>query len=303
MSSQVEDSFQEQRETSRGAQSQGTRRGRKTPGSGTAGFVSTACPESSLSLETKDMLLKDKVAVITGGAGLNGLGFAAARLMAAQGARVAVLDLARAEPDSAAAQLGAGHLGLVADVTDKASCDAAAAAVLKAFGRIDVLVNNAGITQPAKTLEITGADYDRILDVSLRGTLYMSQAVLPAMQRQKSGSIVCISSVSAQRGGGILGGPHYSAAKAGVLGLARAMARELGPDGIRVNSITPGLIGTDIIKGKLDEDKKAEIAETIPLARLGRANDIAGACVFLASDLSLYCTGITLDVNGGMLIH
>lgn len=249
------------------------------------------------------MLLKDKVVVITGGAGLNGLGFATARLMAAHGALVAVLDLERADPGTAAARLGSNHLGIVADVTDKASCDAAAASVLKAFGRIDVLVNNAGITQPVKTLEISGVDYDRILDVSLRGTLYMSQAVLPAMKKQGSGSIVCISSVSAQRGGGILGGPHYSAAKAGVLGLARAMAREFGPEGIRINSITPGLIGTDIIKGRLTEEKKAEIAETIPLARLGRAEDIGGACVFLASDLSQYCTGITLDVNGGMLIH
>jgi NAD(P)-dependent dehydrogenase (short-subunit alcohol dehydrogenase family) len=249
------------------------------------------------------MLLKDQVAVITGGAGLNGLGYATAKLMAAQGARVALLDLAGAEPASAARSLGEGHLGLVADVTNKASCDAAIAEVLKAFGRIDTLVNNAGITQPVKTLEITGADYDRILDVSLRGTLYMSQAVLPSMRKQQSGSIVCISSVSAQRGGGILGGPHYSAAKAGVLGLARAMAREFGPENIRVNCITPGLIGTDIIKGKLTDDKKAEIAETIPLARLGRPADIAGACVFLASELSAYCTGITLDVNGGMLIH
>ena len=249
------------------------------------------------------MLLKDKVAIITGGAGRNGLGFATARLMAAQGARVAVLDLQRADPQAAAAQLGRGHMGIVADVTDKVSCAAAAAAVIQAFGGIDILVNNAGITQPSKTLDITGADYDRILDVSLRGTLYMSQAVLPAMQKKKSGSIICISSVSAQRGGGILGGPHYSAAKAGVLGLARAMAREFGPENIRVNCIAPGLIGTDIIKGKLTEDKKAEIAETIPLARLGRADDIGGACVFLASDLSAYCTGITLDVNGGMLIH
>jgi NAD(P)-dependent dehydrogenase (short-subunit alcohol dehydrogenase family) len=249
------------------------------------------------------MLLKDQVAVITGGAGLNGLGYATARLMAAQGARVALLDLDRAEPAAAAAKLGEGHLGLVADVTDKASCEAAAAAVLAAFGRIDVLVNNAGITQPVKTLDITGADYDRILDVSLRGTLYMSQAVLPAMRSAKSGSIVCISSVSAQRGGGIFGGPHYSAAKAGVLGLARAMAREFGIDGIRVNSITPGLVETDITQGKLSDAQKAQIAETIPLARLGRPADIAGACVFLASELSAYCTGITLDVNGGMLIH
>jgi NAD(P)-dependent dehydrogenase (short-subunit alcohol dehydrogenase family) len=249
------------------------------------------------------MLLADKVAVITGGAGLNGLGFATARLMASHGARVVVLDLERAEPAAAAAKIGAGHLGLVADVTDKSSCEAAAAATLKAFGRIDVLVNNAGITQAAKTLDITGEDYDRILDVSLRGTLYMSQAVLPAMQKQGAGSIVCISSVSAQRGGGILGGPHYSAAKAGVLGLARAMARELGPAGVRVNCITPGLIATDISKGKLTEERKAQIAAEIPLARLGAANDVAGACLFLASDLSAYCTGITLDVNGGMLIH
>jgi NAD(P)-dependent dehydrogenase (short-subunit alcohol dehydrogenase family) len=249
------------------------------------------------------MLLKDKVAVITGGAGLNGLGFATARLMAQHGARVAVLDLERAEPATAAAKLGSAHLGVVADVTNKASCDAAIAAVLKTFGRVDVLVNNAGITQPRKTVDITNADYDAVLDVSLRGTLLMSQAVIPQMQRQRSGSIICISSVSAQRGGGILGGPHYSAAKAGVLGLARAMARELGADSIRVNSITPGLIQTDISKGKLTEERKAEIAESIPLGRLGMADDIAGACLYLASDLSSYCTGITLDVNGGMLIH
>ena len=249
------------------------------------------------------MLLKDKVAVITGGAGINGLGFATARQMAAQGARVVIMDLARAEPAAAATRLGADHLGLVGDVTDKAACEDAAAKVLKAFGRIDILVNNAGITQPVKTLDITGADYDRILDVSLRGTLYMSQAVLPAMRQQQAGSIVCISSVSAQRGGGIFGGPHYSAAKAGVLGLARAMAREFGPEGIRINCIAPGLIETDITQGKLSPEQKKEISQTIPLNRLGRPDDVAGACVFLGSDLSIYCTGITLDVNGGMLIH
>ena len=249
------------------------------------------------------MLLKDKVAVITGGAGLNGLGFATARMMAEQGARVVILDLARAEPATAAARLGKGHLGLVADVTDKASCEAAAAEVLKALGRIDILVNNAGITQPRKTLDITGADYDAVLDVSLRGTLYASQAVLPAMQAQKSGAIVCISSVSAQRGGGILGGPHYSAAKAGVLGLARAMAREYGIDNIRVNCVTPGLIATDINKGLIPEDRMKGILEGIPLNRIGEPGDVAGCVVFLASDLAKYLTGVTLDVNGGMLIH
>lgn len=249
------------------------------------------------------MLLKDKVAVITGGAGINGLGFATARMMAEQGARVVILDLAAADPQAAAARLGEGHMGVVANVTDKASCEAAAAAVQDRYGRIDILVNNAGVTQPAKFLDITGADYDRILDVSLRGTLYASQAVLPAMLAQKSGAIVCISSVSAQRGGGILGGPHYSAAKAGVLGLARAMAREYGGSNIRVNCVTPGLIATDINKGKIPEDKRQGILDGIPLARIGEPADVAGCVVFLASDLARYCTGVTLDVNGGMLIH
>lgn len=253
------------------------------------------------------MLLKDKVALITGGAGRNGLGYATARMMAAQGAKVVILDLAQAEPPAAAADLAAGpnngHMGVVANVTDKASCEAAAAAVLKAYGRIDILFNNAGITQPRKTLDITAADYEAVLDVSLRGMLYMSQAVIPAMRAQKSGSIVNTSSVSAQRGGGILGGPHYSAAKAGMLGLGRAMAREFGIDGIRVNAVTPGLIATDINKGLIPDDRMKGILEQIPLNRIGEPNDVAGCVVFLASDLAKYLTGVTLDVNGGMLIH
>lgn len=249
------------------------------------------------------MLLKDRVALITGGAGPNGLGFATAKLMASYGAKVVIMDLAQADPAKAAAELGADHLGVVGNVVNKSEVDAAVAQVLERYGRIDILVNNAGITQPRKTVDITASDYDAVLDVSLRGMLHLSQAVIPTMQKQKSGSIISMSSVSAQRGGGILGGPHYSAAKAGVLGLTRAMARELGPDNIRVNAITPGLIATDISKGKLTDEQKDTIAQQIPLLRLGAAVEIAGACVFLASDLSAYCTGITLDVNGGMLIH
>jgi NAD(P)-dependent dehydrogenase (short-subunit alcohol dehydrogenase family) len=249
------------------------------------------------------MLLKDKIALITGGAGVNGLGYATARMMAAQGAHVVVLDLERADPARAAAGLGDGHLGVVADVTDKASCERAAAAVLQKYGRIDVLFNNAGITQPRKTLDITAADYDAVMDVSLRGMLHMSQAVIPAMRARKSGSIINTSSVSAQRGGGILGGPHYSAAKAGMLGLGRAMAREFGIDGIRVNAVTPGLIATDINKGLIPDDRMKGILEQIPLNRIGVPDDVAGCVVFLASDLSKYLTGVTLDVNGGMLIH
>jgi len=249
------------------------------------------------------MLLKDKVCMITGAASPRGLGRATAACFAAQGARVVVLDLDAAQAAQAAASLGEGHLGLACDVTDKAACLAAAEQTLARYGRIDVLVNNAGITQPKKIMDIAPENYEAVTDVSLRGTLYMSQAVIPAMRAQHAGSIVCISSVSAQRGGGIFGGPHYSAAKAGVLGLAKAMARELGADGVRVNSITPGLIQTDITQGKLTDEMKVEILKGIPLNRLGVADDIAKTCLFLASDLSDYITGATVDVNGGMLIH
>ncbi|KVH36945.1 SDR family NAD(P)-dependent oxidoreductase [Burkholderia cepacia] len=249
------------------------------------------------------MLLENKIIVVTGAASPRGIGKATAKALAAEGARVVILDLRKDDAHAAAADLGADHLGLACDVTDKDACVAAARATLERYGRIDGLINNAGITQPVRTLEIGGKDFDAIVDVNLRGTLHMSQAVIPAMKAQSGGSIVCMSSVSAQRGGGIFGGPHYSAAKAGVLGLAKAMAREFGADHIRVNSITPGLIQTDITGDKLTPDMRADIIKGIPLGRLGDAADVANACLFLVSDLSTYLTGITLDVNGGMLIH
>jgi NAD(P)-dependent dehydrogenase (short-subunit alcohol dehydrogenase family) len=131
----------------------------------------------------------------------------------------------------------------------------------------------------------------------------MSQAVIPAMRARKSGAIVNISSVSAQRGGGIFGGPHYSAAKAGILGLTKAMARELAPDGVRANAVCPGFIATDITGGKLTDEMMTQILDGIPMGRAGTAQDVAGCCVFLASDLSSYVTGSEVDVNGGSLIH
>jgi len=249
------------------------------------------------------MLLTGKTAVISGAASVRGIGRATARLFAEHGARVAILDLDRAGASDAALSLpGGGHIGLACDVTDREACLAAAGEVLAAFGAADILVNNAGITQPIKFLDIAPENYAAVMDVSLRGTLYLSQAFIPSM-RLRGGSIICMSSVSAQRGGGIFGGPHYSAAKAGVLGLAKAMAREFGPDGIRVNAITPGLIQTDITAGKLTDAMRADILKGIPLNRLGDAADVAGVCLFLASDLSSYLTGTAIDVNGGMLIH
>lgn len=249
------------------------------------------------------MLLEGKIAVITGGASRRGLGRATAQLFAEHGARVAVLDADGAGAVAAAAELGPDHLGLTCDVTGRDSCEAAVARVGETLGAPDILVNIAGITQPLRTMEIEPAQYDAVLDVNLRGTLYMSQAVIPAMRARKSGAIVNMSSVSAQRGGGIFGGPHYSAAKAGILGLTKAVARELAGDGIRVNAICPGFIDTDITAGKLTDEMRAQILAGIPMGRVGEASDVAGCCLFLASDLSAYCTGTEVDVNGGSLIH
>ncbi len=249
------------------------------------------------------MLLSGKVAIVTGAASARGIGRATARTFAEHGATVVIIDLDASNAEAAAQSLGEKHLGLGANVADEAAVAAAVTAAAERLGRIDILVNNAGITQPVKTLDIGRSDYDRILDVNLRGTLICSQAAIPHMIAAGGDSIVCISSVSAQRGGGIFGGPHYSAAKAGVLGLAKAMAREFGPQQVRVNSITPGLISTDITAGKLSDAQEAEIRAGIPLARLGRADDVANAALYLASDMSSYLTGVTLDVNGGMLIH
>jgi NAD(P)-dependent dehydrogenase (short-subunit alcohol dehydrogenase family) len=249
------------------------------------------------------VLLDGKVAVISGAAGRRGIGLATAKLFAAHGARVAILDLDGSASAEAAATLGEGHVGLACDVTDADACAHAIDQVIARLGAIDVLINNAGITQPVKFMEIDRQGWNAILDVNLRGVLQLSQAVVPHMRKRSRGSIACTSSVSAQRGGGIFGGPHYSAAKAGVLGLAKAMARELGPDGIRVNCVTPGLIETDITGDKLTDAMKSEIITGIPLKRLGSTSDVAGAFLFLASDLSAYVTGAVIDVNGGMLIH
>ena len=247
------------------------------------------------------MLLTGRTAVISGAASARGIGLATAKLFAAHGATVAILDLQGAP--EAAAGIGPTHRGYPCDVTDRAACDAAIQHAIADLGGVDILINNAGITQPLKLMDIGPAQWDAVLDVNLRGVLNLSQATIPHMRARRAGTIACMSSVSAQRGGGIFGGPHYSAAKAGVLGLAKAMARELGPDGIRVNCVTPGLIQTDITGGKLTPDMKTEIAATIPLGRLGEALDVARIFLFLASDLSGYVTGAVIDVNGGMLIH
>ncbi|WP_106418984.1 SDR family NAD(P)-dependent oxidoreductase [Salinicola tamaricis] len=250
------------------------------------------------------MLLDNKVCLITGAAGARGIGLKTARLFYEHGANIVISDIDEAACDAVRQTFDPERcLVVVANVTRREECRDVVERALERFGKIDVLINNAGITQPVKFEEIDPEGYDRILDVNLRGMLYMSQAVVPHMKAAGGGAIANTSSVSAQRGGGIFGGPHYSAAKAGMLGLGKAMARELGPFGIRVNSVTPGLIDTDITAGKLTEEMKAPILEGIPLKRLGLPDDVANAFLFLASDLSSYITGATIDVNGGMHIH
>jgi len=249
------------------------------------------------------MLLIDKIAIITGGASARGIGKATARLFAENGAKVVILDIDEDAVFTVTEDLGSGHYAFRCDVTKKDECEKTIEMILKKFKTIDILVNNAGITQPLKTLDISEENYQNVLDVSLKGMLLMSQAVMPTMKKNNHGSIINMSSVSAQRGGGIFGGPHYSAAKSGMLGMSKAMARELGAFGIRINSIAPGLIDTDITHGKLDSDLKQKIIENIPLGRLGEAKNVASACLFLASDLSEYITGSVIDVNGGMHMH
>ena len=247
--------------------------------------------------------LEGQVAIVTGAASPRGIGWATARRFADEGARVVVLDLDAAAAERAAALLGPDHLGLACDVRDEAVCQAAVGQVQGHFGRIDILVNNAGVSQSQRLLDSTQQDYDLVMDTSVRGSFNMSRAVVPHMKGQHRGAIVCIGSVAAQRGGGILGGPHYSAAKGALQSLAKAMARELAPEGVRVNAIAPGMTETELLVGKIDDAGKRRVAEGIPLGRLASAQDIANACLFLASDQSAYITGVVLDVSGGLHIH
>ncbi|MCW5634688.1 MAG: SDR family oxidoreductase [Rubrivivax sp.] len=253
------------------------------------------------------MLLKDRTALITGAASPRGLGLACARLFAEHGARVQISDLSAEAAAAAAAGLPGGrergHLSARCDVTKRADCEALVEQALAAWGRIDVLVNIAGITSPQRLMEVDDATYERIFDINMRGTLYMTQAVVPQMRRQKAGSIVNLSSVSAQRGGGVFGGSHYSAAKAAVLGYTKAAARELGPDNIRVNAICPSYIDTDIAGALMTPERLAQIVAGVPMGRPGHAHEVAGCALFLASDLASYVTGSEIDINGGSHIH
>lgn len=246
-------------------------------------------------------------AVVTGAASRRGIGRATAHALAAAGWDVAILDLDEIAAKETAAEIADRHgvaaHGLACDVTDESSVEAAVAELERSATPIGALVNNAGITSPVSFLEVSAAEWDRVFAVNVRGAFNITQRVAPGMVERGFGRIVFLSSVSAERGGGVFGGVAYSAAKAGQLGFAKALAREVGPHGITVNSVAPGLIDTDITGGALEGERKAKLIEGIPVGRNGRVEDVADLITFLCRPESGYITGVTYDVNGGSHMH
>lgn len=253
------------------------------------------------------MPVSDKTAIITGAGSKRGIGRATAHVMAASGWNIAILDLDEASAKDAANEVaernGVQAVGIACDVTDEASVERALAALDGSVPPVGALVNNAGITSPTRFLEVTTEEWDRIFAVNVRGAYNITRRVAPGMAERGFGRIVFLSSVSAERGGGVFGGVAYSAAKAAQLGFARALARELGPNGVTVNSVAPGLIDTDITGGALEGERKTQLVAGIPVGRNGNVNDVADLITYLSREESGYITGATYDVNGGAHIH
>ena len=253
------------------------------------------------------MTVSDKTAIITGAGSKRGIGRATAHALAAAGWNVAILDLDEPSAKEAADEVAErGHVqtaGIGCDVTDEASVEAALAALDGSMPPVGALINNAGITSPTKFLDVTGQEWDRIFAVNVRGSYNITRRVVPGMVERGFGRIVFLSSVSAERGGGVFGAVAYSAAKAAELGFARAVARELGPNGVTANAVAPGFIETDISGGALTGERKDQLVAGIPVGRGGNVNDVADLITFLCREESSYITGVTYDVNGGSHIH
>ena len=240
---------------------------------------------------------KDRTVLISGGD--RGIGAAAARAFWQAGYRVAVLYLTHAEAAAALEKALPGLLAVQCNVASRASCEVAFHTVEQAVGHVDVLVSNAGIAQQKLFTDITPAEWQRMLDVNLSGAFHLCQLVLPGMIRRKAGRILTVSSMWGQTGGSCE--VHYSAAKAGLIGLTKALAKEEGPSGITVNCVAPGVIDTDTMAAFTAEDKAA-LAEETPVGRLGSADEVARLLVFLASEDAGYITGQVFGVNGGLVI-
>ncbi len=239
-------------------------------------------------------LLDGRGAVVTGGG--QGIGLAIARALHAHGARVLLADLDGQRAEAAAAEIGGGALGAGCDVTSEVDVEQAVATAVARFGTLDVFVNNAGVTRDASLGKMTVEDFDLVIGVHLRGTWLGVRAAAAVMREAGSGSIINISSMSGKIGNP--GQTNYSAAKAGIVGLTKAAAKELAHRGVRVSAVQPGLIRTPMTAA-MPADAFAATAATIPMRRAGEPEEVAGAVVFLASDLASYVTGTVLEVAGG----
>jgi 3-oxoacyl-[acyl-carrier protein] reductase len=244
--------------------------------------------------------LENQIAVVTGAG--RGIGRAIALKLAAQGADIAAVDLKTEfvqETTDEVRKLGRRAWAVAANVAEAASVEAAAEQILKETGRVDILVNNAGITKDGLLMRMSEADWDAVLDINLKGTFLFTRAFSRALLKQKSGRIVNIASVIGLIGNA--GQCNYAASKAGVIGLTKSCAREFASRGITVNAIAPGFIQT-AMTDKLSQEQKDAITQQIPLASLGRPEDVAEAALFFASPAARYITGQVLAVDGGMVM-
>ena len=247
------------------------------------------------------MTLVGKVALVTGGS--RGIGRAIALKLAENGADVAINyagnTVAAEEVKAAIEQMGRKALLIQCSVADTDGVQAMVNQVVKELGRLDILVNNAGITRDGLLMRMKEADWDDVMNTNLKGVYNCSKAVMRTMMKQKSGRIVNMASVVGEMGNA--GQANYAAAKAGVIGFTKSLAKEVASRGITVNAIAPGFIATDMTR-VLSDDQKAEMARTIPLGRAGQPEDVANAVLFLASEGAAYITGQVLNVDGGMVM-
>ncbi len=246
------------------------------------------------------MLLEGKVAIVTGAS--RGIGKAIAQQFIAQGAKVAFTYRSSAEAAAALEQelsAGGGTVkGFQSDAASMTDAERLAGEVVEAFGTIDIVINNAGITDDTLLMRMTEEQWDRVISVNLKSCFNLTKAVMRTMLKARSGSIVNISSVVGVQGNA--GQANYAASKAGILGFTKSVALELGSRNIRCNAIAPGFIETEMT-ARLDADTVQGWRDAIPLKRGGTPEDVANLCVFLASDMSAYITGQTLNVDGGMI--
>ena len=246
--------------------------------------------------------LTGRVALITGAG--RGMGRASAERIAAEGARVVVNDVDETRAAEVAERLvsdGAEAIGIGADVSAAPDVSRLVDTARDTFGDVDVLVNNAGVLRRTGILALEEDEWDLVLDVNLKGTYLCTRAVLPAMKEAGWGRVVNISS-SAGRSVSTLGGPHYTTAKAAVLGFTRAVAKEMAPFGITLNAVCPGLVNTEMVNEVITDAQTRAYADSFPIKRLAEPQEVAELVAFLASDRAAYITGASLDINGGDLM-